>query len=133
MYMFDEKNAGLTVMVVEDHDDTRYMFKWALEESGYRVVEASDGGEAVSVAARERPDLILMDGTLPVFDGLTAARRIREQTALSTIPIVALSGHATPEFRDEALAAGCQYLLIKPITVEALVERVRSILHRDDN
>src|SRR3712207_8036540 len=88
-------NRQRTVMVVEDFEDNRFMMRRLLEMSGYRVVEAVNGQEAVEVAARERPDLILMDLSLPLLDGLAATRRIREQPDLRAVPIVAVSAHDT--------------------------------------
>ena len=81
-----------TVLVVEDHDDTREMLHMLLEMWGCRVVEACDGLEAVAVAARERPEMILMDGSLPFLDGLGATRRIRENGLLDQVKILALNG-----------------------------------------
>jgi CheY-like chemotaxis protein len=118
----------LTVMVVEDHDDTRFMLRWALESSGYRVVEAADGLEAVEIARRENPDLILMDGTLPRLDGLDATRRIRQQTLMHDVPILALSGHTTPDFQTAALAAGCNAIITKPFVIDAMVKRIKNLL-----
>lgn len=131
-FAFDEHmdDARRTVMVVEDHDDTRFMLRWALESSGYRVVEAADGLEAVEVARTERPDLILIDGTLPRLDGLAATRRIRQQTLMRDVPILALSGHASPDFQDEAMAAGCNALLVKPVVIQTMVERIKNLLPR---
>ncbi|HEX8476076.1 MAG TPA: response regulator [Pyrinomonadaceae bacterium] len=118
----------LTVMVVEDHDDTRFMLRWALETSGYRVVEAADGLEAVEIAKREKPDLILMDGTLPLLDGLDATRRIRQQALMNDVPILALSGHTTPDFQTAALAAGCNAIIAKPVVIDAMVKRIKNLL-----
>lgn len=126
-YAMPERPAQ-TVMVVEDHDDTRFMLRWALEASGYRVLEAADGLEAVEVAERERPDLILIDGTLPRLDGLSATRRIRQQSFMRDVPILALSGDATPDFHTDALAAGCNALFVKPIVLATMVERIKNLL-----
>src|ERR687884_500742 len=78
------------VMVVEDHDDTRFMLRYLMESRGLRVAEAEDGEEAVRLAESLRPDLILMDMTLRRLDGLTATRRIRELAALQEVPIIFL-------------------------------------------
>ena len=103
------------VLVAEDHEDTRYMLKLILERNGCRVCEASDGLEAVEAAERERPHLILMDGSLPHLDGLGATRRIRESALMDEMLIVALNGWGTPGFHLDALAAGCNDCLNKPI------------------
>ena len=94
------------VLVVEDHEDTRFILRTVLERSGCRVMEAADGFEAVELAGRERPDLILMDGSLPLLGGLEATRLIREDALLQEVLIVALSGWATPSFHAAALAVG---------------------------
>jgi two-component system cell cycle response regulator DivK len=108
------------VLVVEDHEDTRFILRTVLERSGCRVVEAADGFEAVEMAGRELPDLILMDGSLPVLGGLKATRLIRENALLQEVLIVALSGWATPSFHAAALAAGCNECFDKPIDFKRL-------------
>jgi two-component system cell cycle response regulator DivK len=108
------------VLVVEDHEDTRFILRTVLERSGCRVVEAADGFEAVEMAGREQPDLILMDGSLPRLGGLAATRLIRQDTLLQEVLIVALSGWATPSFHAAALAAGCNECLDKPIDFKRL-------------
>lgn len=120
------KDARAVVLVVEDHDDTRFMLRVMLEMRGLEVVEATDGEAAVRAAERARPGLILMDGSLPVADGLTAALRIRESAAARDVPIVMLSGHAEPAYRTRALASGCDGFLVKPFTaaqIDAVLER----------
>lgn len=108
------------VLLVEDHDDTRFILRTVLERSGCRVIEAADGFEAVEIAGREQPDLILMDGSLPLLGGLEATRLLREDTLLQDVLIVALSGWATPSFHAAALAAGCDDCLDKPIDFKRL-------------
>ena len=115
------------VMVVEDFEDNRFMMRRLLEMSGYRVIEAMNGEEAVEVAWRERPGLILMDLSLPLLDGLAATRRIRQQPELRNVPIVAVSAHDTADFHADALAAGCNDYVTKPIDfdqLEALLDRL---------
>ena len=118
--MDDAGRDGKTVMVVEDFEDNRFMMRRLLEMSGYRVVEAVNGQEAVEIALRERPDLILMDLSLPLLDGLAATRRIREQPDLRQVPIVAVSAHDTADFHADALAAGCNEYVTKPIDFDQL-------------
>jgi two-component system cell cycle response regulator DivK len=108
------------VLVVEDHEDTRFILRTVLERSGCRVMEAADGFEAIEMAGREQPDLILMDGSLPRLGGLAATRLIRQDTLLQEVLIVALSGWATPSFHAAALAAGCNECLDKPIDFKRL-------------
>lgn len=116
-----------TVMVVEDFEDNRFMMRRLLEMSGYSVLEAINGEEAVELAQSELPSLILMDLSLPLLDGLAATRRIREVPELQRIPIVAVSAHDTADFHAEALAAGCNDYVTKPIDfdqLEALLSRL---------
>jgi two-component system, cell cycle response regulator DivK len=108
------------VLIVEDHDDTREMLRILLEMKGCQVTEASDGLEAVEVARRQRPSLILMDGSLPLLDGLSATRLIREDPRLRGTFIISLNGWGTPRYHAAALAAGCDDCLEKPIDFEKL-------------
>jgi CheY-like chemotaxis protein len=125
----DRENGGEppVVMVVEDFEDNRFMLRRLLEMSGYRVLEAINGEEAVELAHRERPQLILMDLSLPQLDGLAATRRIRQYAELRDVPIVAVSAHDTADFHADALAAGCNDYVTKPIDfdqLEALLARL---------
>ncbi|MGB8509861.1 MAG: response regulator [Pyrinomonadaceae bacterium] len=115
------KSAQLaTVLVVDDFDDARQLIALNLKSEGYRVVEATNGREALEAARRETPDLILMDLSLPALDGLSAACRIREMKELETAPLVACSAHHAGTHRAAALAVGCDDYLEKPIDMEAL-------------
>jgi len=109
-----------TILVVEDHDDTREMLHMLLEMWGCRVVEARDGLEAVAAAWRERPEMILMDGSLPFLDGLSATRRIRENGLRDQVKILALDGWGTPSYHAAALAAGCDDTIKKPLDLDRL-------------
>ena len=111
-----------TILVVEDHDDTREMLHTLLEMWGCRVVEACDGLEAVEAASRERPEMILMDGSLPFLDGLEATRRIRENGLRDQVRILALDGWGTPSYHAAALAAGCDDSIRKPLDFDRLRE-----------
>ena len=111
---------GRKVLVVEDFEDNRFMMRRLLEMSGYRVVEAENGEEAVKLAAEERPDLILMDLSLPLLDGLSATRAIRRNEGSRGLPIIAVSAHDTADFHAEALAAGCDEYVTKPIDFDEL-------------
>ena len=108
------------VLVAEDHEDTRSLLRTILEQRGLTVVEAGDGVEAVAAAERERPDLILMDGGLPLLDGVAATRRLRGLAPLAAIPIVFLSGHAGLREQTAALDAGCDEYLVKPFDLAHL-------------
>lgn len=120
--MTESNGSGPTVLVVEDFEDNRFMMRRLLEMSGYRVVEAVNGEQAVEVAVSARPDLILMDLSLPKLDGLAATRRIRQSGGLGEVPIVAVSAHDTSDFHADALAAGCNEYVTKPIDFDQLVQ-----------
>src|SRR4051812_23671926 len=118
----DKDDSRPLVLVVEDFEDNRFMMRRLLEMSGYRVVEAINGNQAVERAASERPDIILMDLSLPQLDGLAATRRIRAHENAHRVPIVAVSAHDSADFHAEALAAGCNEYVTKPIDFDQLVQ-----------
>ena len=118
------------ILVVEDNDENWAMLSRRLRRRGYVVVRAADGQEAVEMAARERPDLILMDVSLPVLDGLEATRRIRARAETQTIPIIALTAHATSADRDRAVQAGCDDYHAKPVEWPRLVAQLEALLAR---
>ena len=128
--MSEHNGASLTVLVVEDFEDNRFMMRRLLEMSGYRVIEAVNGKQAVEAAISERPDLILMDLSLPMLDGLAATRRIREAEGLGHVPIVAVSAHDSADFHAEALAAGCNEYVTKPIDFDHLVRLLDGLVSR---
>jgi len=109
-----------TILVVEDHDDTREMLHLLLEGWGCRVVEACNGLEAVEAAKRERPHVILMDSRLPFVDGLEATRRIRQNGLREPVKIFAINGSGSPVYHIEALAAGCDDSITKPLDFDQL-------------
>ena len=115
-------------LVVEDFEDSRFMMRRLLEMAGFGVLEASDGEEAVQIAVAERPVLILMDLSLPKLDGLAATRKIRQKKGLKRVPIVAVSAHDSPETRAEALDAGCNEYVTKPIDFDRLRDLVQRFL-----
>jgi two-component system, cell cycle response regulator DivK len=125
-----KKDALQTIMVVEDFEDNRFMMRRLLEMSGYQVLEAINGEEAVEIAKRERPHLILMDLSLPLLDGLAATRRIRQEAELRDVPIVAVSAHDTADFHADALAAGCNDYVTKPIDFDQLEALLGKLLTR---
>ena len=126
----DRQDARPTVLVVEDFEDNRFMMRRLLEMSGYRVVEAVNGRQAVESAASESPDIILMDLSLPMLDGLAATRKIREQGGPTRVPIIAVSAHDSADFHAEALAAGCNEYVTKPIDFDQLVKLLERLLHK---
>lgn len=116
-------------LLVEDFEDSRFMMRRLLEIAGYIVLEASDGEQAVELAIQKRPELILMDLSLPKLDGLAATRKIRQHKDMRQVPIVAVSAHDSPESRIEALDAGCDDYVTKPIDFDilnALLKRLTS-------
>jgi CheY-like chemotaxis protein len=114
-----------TIMVVEDYDDTRLLLKQWLEGLGYAVLEATNGQEAVDIADRECPDLILMDLDLPILDGIAATQRIRQKPQLERVPIVAVTAYPMSYSHVKAFAKGCDEYMRKPIDISEL-ERVVS-------
>lgn len=118
-----------TVMVVDDSEDTRHVLSVALQDKGYQVVTATDGQEAVDIARREQPDLILMDLNLPQLDGLAATQQIREDEGLRHVPILAVTAFDTYGIKEAALEAGCDSYLTKPLDFDDLGKLLRAILH----
>ncbi len=129
-----ESNLGVgqstkrTILVVDDFDDTRLLLRTWLEKKGFRVVEADNGIEAVELAEKEQPDLIIMDVEMPRLDGLSATRKIREIEQLSGVPIVVVSAYGAEQFRAGALAAGCNEYVSTPFEPEDLERLIRSLL-----
>jgi len=122
------KRTKKSFLVVEDFEDSRFMMRRLLEMAGYNVLEASDGEQAVKIAVESRPALILMDLSLPKLDGLSATRQIRQKKGLKAVPIVAVSAHDSPESRTEALAAGCDEYVTKPIDFDHLTQLLQRFL-----
>ena len=113
-------SARPLVLVADDHEDTRLLFRTVLEIRGYCVVEAADGEETVRTAESARPDLILMDGSLPRMSGFDATRQIRGSAGVGNVPIVFISGHAGTAFLALAREAGCNEYLVKPFDLDEL-------------
>ncbi len=116
------------ILLVEDNEMNRDMLSRRLTRRGYTVVIAEDGQQGVDMATSERPDLILMDMSLPVMDGWEATRRIKESGATNSIPVIALTAHAMSEDRDQALAAGCEDFDTKPVELDRLLEKINRLL-----
>ena len=127
--MVEKDSRDQTILVVEDSDDTRYFMRLALEDLGYLIVEAGDGKQAVDIAESERPDLILMDLSLPVMDGLAATKRIRGSEKLAGIPIIAVTAHQESDFRNEAKAVGFDAYVTKPVDVDFLNELIQGLIN----
>jgi CheY-like chemotaxis protein len=126
-------DALRTILLVEDFDDTRLMMKLWLVKNGYRVVEAETGEEAINVAQRELPDLIIMDVMMPGMNGLDATQRIREYQALRRTPIVAVSAYGADEYRSLAIDAGCNEYVSTPFDPGALAELIKSLIAKRES
>jgi CheY-like chemotaxis protein len=118
------------VLVVDDYQDAREMYAEYLSFSGFRVAEATNGAEAVEKALELRPDVILMDLSLPGMDGWTATRQLKSDDRTRHIPVVALTGHALAGASDGARQAGCDAFVTKPCLPDDLVVELRRILDR---
>ena len=116
------------VLVVDDMVDNTVVISLDLQQQGYRVVTASDGEQAVNVASKTYPDIILMDIGMPELDGFAAARKIRETDALQTVPIIAITAFGTEGFQRAARDAGFDGYLTKPIDFPMLHELMRKLL-----
>ncbi|HEX8721878.1 MAG TPA: response regulator [Pyrinomonadaceae bacterium] len=114
-----------TVLVVEDYADSRFMMGRLLEMSGYRVLEAADGREAVQVAERECPDVVLMDLQMPVLDGFTATSIIRRIDSTCRVPVIAVSAQSSEDYVAAARRVGCDHFVAKPVEFDQLLELVR--------
>jgi CheY-like chemotaxis protein len=108
-----------TVLVVEDYDDTRRLYKKMLEEIGFSVIEADDGYEALEQFIEEHPDLILMDMALPGMDGVAATRHIKEMKETINVPIIGITAHGN-FYNEKAIEAGCDAIITKPIDLNKL-------------
>jgi CheY-like chemotaxis protein len=116
------------VLLVEDFEDSRFSLSKLLEIEGYEVLEAGDGAQAVDMAINSKPDLILMDLSLPIIDGLSATKQIRENAAMNSVPIIALSAHDLIEFQVKARDAGCTDYVTKPVDFNALMTMLAKYL-----
>ena len=119
-----------TILVAEDDEDNRITLKILLELRGYRVLTAANGQEAISVAEREHPDLLLMDLRMPLLNGLAATRQLRQHSdaRLRRIPILALSAYDPAQHRAVAIAAGCNDYVTKPIDYDRLEKLIETLL-----
>jgi CheY-like chemotaxis protein len=122
------EETGQTILVVDDVADNLILLSLSLQDMGYRVVTASNGEDALTVAKMARPDLILMDIAMPQQDGLAATRHIREQAELTDVPVIALTAFDTEGFRQAAFDAGFNGYLTKPIDFDRLKKLMRMLL-----
>ncbi len=116
------------ILVVEDNETNLYLIKFILEKSGYEVIEAMEGAVGMELAAKEKPDLILMDIQLPDIDGLEATKRIRASEADGDISIIALTSFAMAGDREKAMAAGCTGYIEKPINPDTFITEIEKHL-----
>jgi CheY-like chemotaxis protein len=116
----------MKILYVEDNDDNIFMLKNRLTRAGLTVVVATDGAAGVAMAASEKPDVILMDLSLPVLDGWEATRRIKAAPETCHIPVIALTAHAMSGDREKALAAGCDDFDTKPVELTRLLDKIRA-------
>ena len=117
-----------TILYVEDNEDNVFMLVHRLRRHGFEVIVAADGVLGVEAARRERPDLVLMDLSLPVLDGWEATRRLRQEPETRSLPVIALSAHAMAGERERALAAGCDDFETKPVDFDRLLVKIRAHL-----
>jgi CheY-like chemotaxis protein len=120
----------MKVLYVDDNDDNVYVLRSRLTRAGFAVVIATDGAQGVAMAAKEQPDLILMDLGLPVLDGWEATRRIKAAPETRHIPVIALTAHAMTGDREKALAAGCDDFETKPVDLPRLLEKIKMLAQR---
>ena len=116
------------ILIVEDNEMNLDMLSRRMAKKGYEILKASDGQAGIETCRQERPDLILMDMSLPVVDGWTATQTLKSDPATSAIPIVALTAHAMQADRDKAMEAGCDAFATKPIDLPALIETIEKLM-----
>lgn len=132
------------ILVVEDNEQNRFLMQFMLEQTGYEVITADSGSQAIVMAVRDRPDLILMDIQLPDMDGLEVTRRIRnlefglkngeepkiqcQKSKEKRLPIVAVTSFAMAGDREKALAAGCNGYIEKPINPETFLDEIAKFI-----
>ena len=126
--MPDTAPSGPTVLVAEDNADQRSLYVALLTGVGYRVLEASDGAEAVEIARQSQPGLVLMDVTMPGTSGWNAVRTLKQDPQTHMIPIIVVTGLASTWDRDASIASGCDEYLAKPVQPVRLLEEVRKFL-----
>jgi CheY-like chemotaxis protein len=118
----------MRILYVEDNEDNIYVVKKRLTRAGFTILVATDGEQGVAVATVERPDLILMDLSLPVMDGWEATRRLKAAPETRHIPLIALTAHAMTGDREKALEAGCDDFDTKPVELARLLGKIYALL-----
>lgn len=117
----------MKVLLVEDNHDNRTIYTTYLQYHGYQVTDTANGNEALELALRDQPDIVLLDISIPGMDGWTLARCLKDNPVTETIPIIALTAHALPEHRERAREAGCDSYLTKPISPGRVLEEIRRL------
>ena len=128
--MSDAASGEPTILIAEDSIEQRSLYATILRSVGYRVLEASDGEEAVALVRAQQPDLVLMDVTMPGTSGWNAVRELKEDPATAGVPIIVVTGLVGSWDRDASLAAGADEHLAKPVSPPRLLEEVRKFLPR---
>jgi CheY-like chemotaxis protein len=121
-----DRTKPKTVLLVDDDPESRDVYRILLTRSGYHVLEAGDGGEAVLLAHSEAPDLIVMNVNMPQVSGVDAIHLLKQDATTSGIPVLVLSGHEGPAISDMAWEAGCDDYLVKPVSPKVLEQEIRS-------
>jgi len=116
------------ILIAEDFEENRIALKLILKHTGFEVIEAEDGQQAIEAVRRENPDLVLMDVTLPVIDGLQATREIRRDEKFERLPIIIVSAHDSDEIRRQATEAGGSEYISKPVEIEELKRLIEGCL-----
>src|SRR5438445_6144986 len=124
--------SGKTVLLVEDNEDNRIVYSTILKHFGYDVTEALNGEEGIAKARAEKPDLILMDISIPIIDGWEATQVLKHDPATKSIPIIALTAHALASDREKAMEVGCDGYLAKPCEPRAVAAAVQKSRGRSD-
>ena len=120
--------SGRRILVVEDNPDNMTLIVDVLTSLNYEVIQATDGQRGLEMVEAERPDLVLMDLSLPKMDGWTATRKLKAENDLKVIPIIALTAHAMVGDRERALEAGCDDYVSKPINIQELAAKLKKFL-----
>lgn len=124
----NEKELTKKILIVDDNQDSRELVVKILKNRGYQLIEAIDGEDALEKAMAERPDLILMDISIPKIDGYEVTRRLKSRKEFKYTPIIALTAHAMKGDREKAFEAGCEGYIAKPINIHELPDLIKSYL-----
>jgi two-component system cell cycle response regulator DivK len=124
----NEKGLPKKILIVEDNQDSRELIVKILKNRGYQLIEAVDGEDALEKAITERPDLILMDISIPKIDGYEVTRMLKSRKEFKYTPIIALTAHAMKGDREKAMESGCEGYIAKPINIHELPEQIKPYL-----